>query len=35
VSQQVRAHDAAVEVGRSPLGGARFAVRFGVGDGDR
>jgi two-component system, OmpR family, sensor histidine kinase PrrB len=28
VSQQVRAHGATVEVGRSPLGGARFAVRF-------
>jgi two-component system sensor histidine kinase PrrB len=28
VSQQVRAHGAAVEVSRSPLGGARFAVRF-------
>ena len=28
VSQQVRAHGATVEVGDSPLGGARFAVRF-------
>jgi signal transduction histidine kinase len=28
VSQQVRAHDATIEVGRSPLGGARFEVRF-------
>ena len=28
VSQQVRAHAARIEVGRSPLGGARFAVRF-------
>ena len=30
VSQQVRAHGAVVEVGESPLGGARFAVRFGA-----
>lgn len=28
VSQQVRAHRATVSVGDSPLGGARFAVRF-------
>ena len=28
VSQQVRAHDATIEVGESPLGGARFSVRF-------
>lgn len=28
VSQQVRAHRARVEVGDSPLGGARFSVRF-------
>ncbi|HVF78069.1 MAG TPA: HAMP domain-containing sensor histidine kinase [Solirubrobacteraceae bacterium] len=28
VSQQVRAHGATVSVGESPLGGARFAVRF-------
>ncbi|HWI07386.1 MAG TPA: HAMP domain-containing sensor histidine kinase [Solirubrobacteraceae bacterium] len=28
VGQQVRAHGARIEVGRSPLGGARFAVRF-------
>jgi signal transduction histidine kinase len=28
VSQQVRAHDATVEVLDSPLGGARFSVRF-------
>jgi len=28
VSQQLRAHDAAIEVGESPLGGARFGVRF-------
>ena len=28
VSQQVRAHGATVEVGESPLGGARFSVRF-------
>ncbi len=28
VDQQVRAHGADVEVGRSPLGGARFSVRF-------
>jgi len=28
VSQQVRAHGAAVSVGESPLGGARFGVRF-------
>ena len=28
VSQQLRVHGATVEVGRSPLGGARFAVRF-------
>jgi two-component system sensor histidine kinase PrrB len=29
VAQQVRDHGATVEVGRSPLGGARFSVRFG------
>ena len=29
VAQQARAHDATVEVGESPLGGARFEVRFG------
>ena len=29
VSQQVRAHAARIEVGESPAGGARFAVRFG------
>jgi signal transduction histidine kinase len=29
VSQQVRAHAGEIEVARSPLGGARFAVRFG------
>ena len=29
VSQQVRAHNATVFVGESPLGGARFGVRFG------
>jgi signal transduction histidine kinase len=34
VSQQVRAHGAAVQVGDSPQGGARFAVRFGVGEVD-
>ncbi len=28
VSQQVRAHDATIEVEESPLGGARFTVRF-------
>ena len=28
VSQQVRAHGATIEVGVSPLGGARFSVRF-------
>jgi signal transduction histidine kinase len=28
VSQQVRAHGATIDVGESPLGGARFAVRF-------
>ena len=28
VSQQVRTHGASIEVGESPLGGARFAVRF-------
>ncbi len=28
VGQQVRAHDATIEVGESPLGGARFSVRF-------
>ncbi|HWC26804.1 MAG TPA: HAMP domain-containing sensor histidine kinase [Solirubrobacteraceae bacterium] len=28
VSQQVRAHGASVDVDRSPLGGARFCVRF-------
>jgi two-component system sensor histidine kinase PrrB len=28
VSQQVRTHGAAIEVDESPLGGARFAVRF-------
>jgi len=28
VSQQVRAHGARIEVGQSPLGGARFSVRF-------
>jgi signal transduction histidine kinase len=28
VSQQVRAHDATIEVLDSPLGGARFSVRF-------
>jgi len=30
VDQQVRAHDAVVEVDGSPLGGARFSVRFGT-----
>jgi two-component system, OmpR family, sensor histidine kinase PrrB len=29
VAQQARQHGAEVEVGRSPLGGARFSVRFG------
>ncbi|MDP2710256.1 MAG: ATP-binding protein [Solirubrobacteraceae bacterium] len=29
VDQQVRAHDATISVGESPLGGARFTVRFG------
>ena len=29
VRQQVRAHDASIEVGDSPTGGARFEVRFG------
>ena len=29
VSQQVRAHGASIDVGCSPLGGARFCVRFG------
>ncbi len=29
VSQQAQAHDATVEAGTSPLGGARFSVRFG------
>jgi two-component system sensor histidine kinase PrrB len=29
VAQQVRAHDAAIDVGRSDLGGARFEVRLG------
>jgi signal transduction histidine kinase len=29
VSQQALAHGAKIEVGRSPLGGARFSVRFG------
>jgi signal transduction histidine kinase len=29
VAQQARAHGARVEVGRSPLGGARFSVRLG------
>ncbi len=28
VSQQVRAHEATIDVGESPLGGARFSVRF-------
>jgi two-component system sensor histidine kinase PrrB len=28
VAQQVRDHGAAIDVGRSPLGGARFSVRF-------
>jgi signal transduction histidine kinase len=28
VAQQVRDHGATIEVGRSPLGGARFSVRF-------
>jgi two-component system, OmpR family, sensor histidine kinase PrrB len=28
VAQQVRAHGATIEVGESPLGGARFGVRF-------
>jgi signal transduction histidine kinase len=28
VSQQARAHEARISVGRSPLGGARFEVRF-------
>lgn len=28
VTQQGRAHDASIEAGRSPLGGARFTVRF-------
>jgi signal transduction histidine kinase len=28
VAQQVRDHGARVEVGASPLGGARFSVRF-------
>ena len=28
VSQQVRAHGATISVGESPLGGARFGVRF-------
>jgi signal transduction histidine kinase len=32
VSQQARAHAAAIEVGSSPLGGARFAVRFAAAD---
>ncbi|HEV2776440.1 MAG TPA: HAMP domain-containing sensor histidine kinase [Solirubrobacteraceae bacterium] len=31
VRQQVRAHGATVDVGGSPLGGARFVVRFGGG----
>jgi two-component system sensor histidine kinase PrrB len=31
VAQQVRDHDARIEVGDSPLGGAAFAVRFGSG----
>ena len=30
VAQQARHHGAAVEVGESPLGGARFTVRFGA-----
>jgi two-component system sensor histidine kinase PrrB len=30
VAQQARQHGAEVEVGRSPLGGARFSVRFGA-----
>lgn len=30
VSQQARAHGASIEIGESPLGGARFAVRFGA-----
>jgi signal transduction histidine kinase len=30
VAQQGRAHGATVTVGRSPLGGARFMVRFGA-----
>jgi signal transduction histidine kinase len=30
VAQQVRDHGATVEVGQSPLGGARFSVRFGA-----
>jgi len=29
-AQQARAHGAAIEVGESPLGGARFEVRFGL-----
>jgi signal transduction histidine kinase len=29
VAQQVRDHGATIEVGESPLGGARFCVRFG------
>ena len=33
VAQQARDHGATVEVDRSPLGGARFSVRFGVRDG--
>ena len=32
VSQQVRAHAARIEVGDSPLGGARFSVRFQAAD---
>jgi signal transduction histidine kinase len=30
VAQQARDHEARIEVGRSPLGGARFSVRFGL-----
>jgi signal transduction histidine kinase len=31
VEQQVRHHDATIDVGDSPLGGARFSVDFGAG----